>query len=173
MAQKKQMHYLKFKCPRCGEVLRTSTKSRGRLVQCPGCETRIKIPQLAGSKQPMHLGRDANQGVDTEVEMVSPSGVLAAGRFLLFAFLFVAYALLGTMVGGFVAPLLLFFVTYPEAPEPYVQFFSYALGMLGGFGYWSRLFYLARQKHPGVFCWADLTVCLFAAVLLHVFVNTI
>src|SRR5215207_6040787 len=40
---------VKFKCPSCGMSLKSEPEMAGKVVRCPGCNTKLQIPESAAT----------------------------------------------------------------------------------------------------------------------------
>lgn len=40
---------MKFKCPSCNMQLKAEPETAGKIVRCPGCDTKLQIPQIVGA----------------------------------------------------------------------------------------------------------------------------
>lgn len=43
---------MKFKCPTCGMSLKAEPEMAGKVVRCPGCNTKLQIPESAAATTP-------------------------------------------------------------------------------------------------------------------------
>lgn len=47
---------MKFKCPSCGMSLKAEPEMAGKVVRCPGCNTKLQIPETAAATSTGHTG---------------------------------------------------------------------------------------------------------------------
>jgi hypothetical protein len=74
-------------CPKCRQALEFADAAAGRIVRCPGCRTRLRLPGQLTDEPPRRKKRRRQPADDTAVvgetpEWVAPAVVLALGLVL-------------------------------------------------------------------------------------------
>ena len=69
---------MKFKCPSCEMQLKAEPEMAGKVVRCPGCNTKLQIPgdlaTLAGLPAPSNLPPPSTGGAPAEQQATAPQG---------------------------------------------------------------------------------------------------